>query len=701
MGLKDNYRYWRITNGIHDKGSGSVKKTLLFQSKVFLVCMLVFVFIIIGIMCGIALGIVNTTQGLTANDLRFKNLSTIFLDKDGNEAGKIFNGQNRTAVSLNDISKYLPEAFVAIEDERFYQHRGVDVKRTIGAVINYIIPGKKQYGGSTITQQLIKNVTRDDDISKSRKIREIWRALMLETKLSKDQILELYLNTVYFNKSAYGVEAASNTYFDKYSKDLTLAESAIIAGITQNPSKYDPIKNFDASKQRQETVLAKMKDVGYIDEEQYEQAIKEKIILKNGIIKKEAKQSYFIDAVCKDIIRDLQEKKNISKAAAQKMLFSDGLKVYTTMDAKVQEALDEAFADNSKVYKRFNGNSVKPQGAMIIIEYRTGGILGIAGGRGEKTGVMTFDIATDGIRQSGSSIKPLSVYGPALDAGLITAATVIDDSPVSMKLPDGKWWSPNNDNNRFGGLTTIRKGLQNSTNVVAVKTWQKLGAEASYDFIRNIGITTLTNVDKNSPAALALGGQTRGVSPIEMAAAYGAIANGGYYIKPITYTRVEDRNGKVILEKRPDAKKVMDERAAYILTNMLKDVVSYGTGKSAQLSDAVAAGKTGTTSENMDRWFVGYTPYYVGATWFGYDPEKRTIPGNTNYAAKLWQMVMEKAHRGLEKKDFLEPAGIIRQEICTESGQLATKACRRDSSKTKVEMFIKGTEPTDYCTFHK
>lgn len=702
MGWKDKYRFWKITSGRHNTNKVSGKALLIFQSKVFMVFMLFFICVVIGALGGVLIAILDTTKVLTDEDLKYRNLTTIFLDKNGDEMGRIFGGEDRTTVSLNEMSPYLPKAFVSIEDERFYKHKGIDIKRTFGAVINYLVPGGKSYGGSTITQQLIKNLTGDDDFKVSRKIQEQWRALQLETKLSKDQILELYLNAIFLGEGAYGAQTAARVYFDKDAKDLTLAESALIAGITQYPTRYNPYNNMKASKERQETVLAKMLELGYIDKQQHDKAVKEEIKLRKGKVKRALNQSYFIDAVCEDVLNDLQEELNISKGIAQKMLNNDGLTVHTTMDRNIQAALDEAFSDESTAFSNFKGKKVKPQAAMVVIDYKEGKVVGLVGGRGEKKGIMTFNRAIHAKRQPGSSIKPIAVYAPALEWGVVTPATVIDDVPITIRLPGGGSWSPRNwYKDGFWGLSTVRRGIENSMNIVAVKVWLKVGSQRSVDFLKSVGISSLTDSDKISPAALALGGFTNGVSPMEMAAAYGAIANGGYYVRPITYTRVVDRNGKVLLEKRSKADKVMDQRAAYLLTDMLKDVVDSGTATAAKLPNVPVAGKTGTTSNNYDRWFVGYTPYYVGATWFGYD-EPQNIYGSTNYSVKLWQMVMNKTHKNLPYKDYSRPEGIVEREICIDSGKLPGDLCRHDprGHRTRKELFIKGTEPTEVCTTH-
>lgn len=696
MSLKDKYNFWKITSG---KNNGGFIK-YFFQSKILLVIILFLLFTFIGVAAGIFFAILETTEEISADDLEFKNLTSSFYDINGNEISKVFGYQNRITVKLSEMSPYLPSAFIAIEDERFREHNGIDLRRTIGAAINYLLPGGKQYGGSTITQQLIKNITGEKEVTIKRKLQEQVRAILLEKKLSKDQILELYLNTIFLGKESYGVEAAARKYFDKDSKDLSIAECAILAACAQSPSKRNPISDFKESKERQELVLSKMKQQGFITEEQYEEAVKAKIKIKSGKSTKSSRQSYYIDAVCMKVLEDLQEKLKIDSKAAQEKLFGEGLKIYTTMNPKVQNAINEAYSEGSPAFSQFSGRSVKPQSAIVVMDHSNGYILGLCGGYGPKTGIMTFNRAIQAKRQPGSSIKPIAVYGPALDSGLITPATVIDDVPITL----GNWSPRNWYKDGFWGLSTIRRAIENSMNIVAVKVWLKVGGERSTEFLSRLGIT-ISDTDKYSPAGLALGGLTNGVSPLQMTAAYGAIANGGYYAKPILYIRVEDKNGTVLLENKPELTRAMDERASYVLTSMMKDVVQYGTGSSAKLSAMPAAGKTGTTSNNYDRWFVGFTPYYVSAVWFGYDNDdgkKRSIPGSTNYSAKIWKMVMEKSHKNLPVKDFVMPNGIVSENICIDSGMLAGDLCAHDprGSRIRKEIFIEGTQPTEICSVH-
>lgn len=698
MSLKDERNFKRITSRTVKDDNTKQQKPRFRGVSVFLV---ILAFSIIGALFGGLFAFIDSSSRLGPEDFEFKNLSTNFYDKDGIHTATIHGEENRTVVSLNNISKYVPEAFVSIEDERFYKHHGIDVKRTAGAVVNYITKMGHSYGGSTLTQQLIKNVTGDDQHTPARKVQEWIRALQVETWLSKDEIMELYLNTIYLGEGAYGIQAASNVYFSKDAKDLTLAESALIAGVTRYPGTYDPFKNEAESLKRQKTVLAKMKQLGSITEDEYNQAIAQKLDFKKGVIKKSNKNSYFVDAVIEDVVADLQKEKNISKQMALNMIYSNGFKVYTTMDKNVQEALDDAYITNKTLFGSFSGKTEGPQSSMLIMDYTNGHVVGLIGGRGEKSMNLSLNRATQTVRQPGSSIKPIAVYGPALNDGVITPATVVDDVPTSVSLGGGRYWSPKNwYKDGFWGLSTVRKAIEQSMNVVAVKVLLAEGLDNSYDYLKKFGITSLTNADK-APAALGLGGLTEGVSVEQMTGAYGAIANGGIYVKPITYTKVVDNKGNIILENEVQTKRVLDSGAAYLLTDMMKGVVNSGTGGAARISNMPVAGKTGTTTSNKDKWFVGFTPYYVAATWFGYD-EPKAISTSTNYSAKVWQYVMAKVHKNLKTKNFDMPNNIVQEQICIDSGDVPGAYCSQDprGSRVRTEYFIKGTEPTNVCSVH-
>jgi len=680
--------------------------------KIFFMVTLIGGFAVIGILSGTLFGYVNSLEELNVKDLKLNFTSFVYyIDPNTNspvELERLYGEENRIWVDSSQIPQHLKDAFVAIEDERFYSHPGFDLKRTTGAVINYVFKRSSSYGGSTITQQLVKNLTGDKEVDHKRKIREIWRAIQLEKELSKDQILELYLNTIYLSQNCNGVQAASNTYFGKDVSELTLAEAASIAGITQYPSRYDPFINPENNKNKQELVLKKMLELGYITESEYQQAVNEELKFAKGSQKQStSKQSYFVDEVINDVMHDLEVEKGYSKAVASKMLYSGGLKIYATIDPNIQNAMDEVFKDD-KNFPNIKGE-VKPEAAMVVIDPYTGEVKGIVGGRGEKTASRTLNRATQSKRQPGSTIKPLAVYAPAVEYGYVTPATVFDDVPVTIAN-----WSPKNYYKEgFRGLSTVRRAIEQSMNVVAVKVLNKVGIDNSFNFLKtNLGFTTLVDSEKRQDgktysdknyAALALGGLTDGMTVEEMAAAYASFVNRGMYTRPYTYTKVLDHEGKVILENKKKTNIAMSEQTAFLMTQMLKGVVDTGTGTPARLSSGMpAAGKTGTTSDDMDRWFAGFTPYYVGVVWFGYDQPKEIVVSGTNPAIVLWKAVMEKIHKGLEIKQFSEPSGIVKASICIDSGHRPTELCSQDprGSRVRTEYFKKGTVPSQTCSVH-
>jgi len=693
------------------KEAKGVLRYLQIFLRVFFIVALIGVFAVIGVLSGTLFGYIDTIEELNINDLKLNFTSFVYyIDPKTNEAvelERLYGEENRIWADYDKIPQHLKDAFVAIEDERFYSHPGVDLKRTAGAVFNYVFKGRSSYGGSTITQQLVKNLTGDKEVDYKRKIREIWRALQLERKLSKDQILELYLNTIYLSQGCNGVQAASNTYFGKDVSELTLAESACIAGITQYPSRYDPFVHPENNKNKQELVLKKMLELGYINQLEYEQAVNEKLnFVKNTPSQATSKQSYFVDEVINDVLEDLVNKKGYSKAIASKMLYSGGLKIYATIDPNIQSTMDKVFKDNNN-FPKIKGN-VQPEAAMIVIDPYTGAIKGMVGGRGEKTADRTLNRATQSKRQPGSTIKPLAVYAPAVEYGYITPATVFDDAPATFGN-----WTPKNSYSGYRGLSTVRKAIEQSMNIVAVKVLDKIGVDTSFNFLKtNLGFTTLVEnerrqdgkvySDKNYPA-LSLGGLTDGMTVEEVAAAYATFVNRGIYTRPYTYTKVLDHEGKIILENQKQTHVAMSEQTAYLMTQMLTGVVTSGTGTAARLSGGMpVAGKTGTTSDNMDRWFAGYTPYYVGVVWFGYDQPKEINVSGTNPAIVLWKAVMENIHKNLSIKQFDEPSGIVKASICVDSGLKATEACSHDprGSRVRTEYFKKGTVPSKSCNIH-
>lgn len=684
----------------HAKSSN--KKAIKERKKSKRGCSVIFLLIMIAIFAGFGaaigglFGYLETSSDIDLDEYMITdNISTIFYDKDGKQIGMAHSGENRTVVHLEDIPIDLQKAFISIEDERFYDHNGIDYKRTAGAIFNYVKTlGKGSYGGSTITQQLIKNVTDDRDKSPVRKIREWWRATLLERELSKDQILELYLNTIYFGKDAYGVQAASKVYFDKDVKDLTLAECTLIAGVPNRPTYYNPFTNMENAKRRQKVILGKMLELGYINQEMYDEAIAEEIVVKQGSIQNTSKQIYFVDMVIEDVIEDLVEKENITRAMASKMIYGGGLKIYTTMDQKVQDVIDEVYIkEEAEVFKAFKNQSEQPESAMVIIDYTNGHIVGIAGGRGEKKENRGFNYATMAYRQPGSTIKPLAVYGPALNDKVITAASIVADTPHTVNIPGSSPWSPTNWYGYYEGNVTIRRAIERSMNIPAVKILQKIGINRSYEALESVGITTLTSEDLNySP--LSLGGLTKGINVREWTGAYGMIANNGLFNQPVSYTKVVDSKGQIVLQNKQNPSRVMSEQSAFVLKDILRTVVTSGTATTAKLPNMTAAGKTGSTQENVDKWFVGFTPYYVGGVWVGYD-ERKEIEVGGEISKQIWKKVMAKLHEGLEDPGFIPPQGVSRISICSSTGMRNTTYC----SNVKWEWYINDTMP-GYCTTH-
>ena len=653
-----------------------------------------------GIIGGVFFAYIDTAGEISAEQLKLKDSKTILYDMSNKEFETIHGSDNREWADSNQIPKYLKQAFISIEDERFYKHNGIDFRRIASAVFNAIKPGGSTHGASTITQQLVRNLTGETEVKYKRKIQEQWKAIQLEKKLTKEQILELYLNIVPLNNGIYGVQAGSKAYFNKDVSELSLAECASLAAITNLPVYYDPSANPENNKKRQENILAKMKELGYIDDELYKSSITEELTIQKGIIEKISNLSYFTDQVINDVVSDLQNKKGYSKGIAEQMVYGGGLKIYTTVNPKVQRSIENYYSNVNNFVK--TSGTDQPQSAMVIIDPKNGQIKGIVGGIGPKKGQRTLNRATQSVRQPGSSIKPLSVYSPAIEKGKVTPNTIINDSPYNPYK--SKVWEPNNYDFKFWGNITLRTAVKNSRNIPAIKVLEKVGLDYSYNFLKNLGITSLKRSDKDY-APLALGAMSVGVSPVQLAAGYVPLVNGGVYIKPYTYLKVIDSEGKILLDNSAiESRAVMNENTSYIMTDLLTDVVNSGTGTLAKLNNMPTAGKTGTTSDMKDKWFVGYTPYYVGAVWYGYDTPKK-LPENTwNTALLTWKSVMQQIHKELPRKEFKVPGGIsVEVAICSISGKKATSFCYNDinGSTVKKESFIQATEPKTECDVHK
>lgn len=673
-----------------------------------------FVSVILAVVLGTGVAVISAIM-LRAGDVDLESASldrTTFIyavDPDTGdkvEYDRLYDDENRVWVSYDQIPKNMINAFVAIEDERFYKHHGFDIKRLIGAATTFMAKGNSSYGASTITQQLVKNISGDNDVKVTRKIREIYRAVRLEQKYSKEQILEYYLNTIFLSRQCNGVQAAAKRYFDKDVSELTLAETASIAGITQYPSKFDPISHPENNKEKQLLVLSKMLELKYINQEEYDEAVNEKLVFcEDDSYSNLAKtQMQFSDAVINEVSSDLQEKLGMTEQEALKMIYTSGLTINASVNPKIQSAIEEVYADDSN----FPGGSEIMQSAMVVIDPKTGYIVGMSGGRDKSGGRMGLNRAMQTLRQPGSSIKPLSVYTPAVEYGIVKPSDRVVDEPLKIGS-----WQPKNSNNRFVGTTTIADAVTWSRNIPAIKTLQSLTVEKSYDFLVNrFHITSLvekresdgkTFSDKDF-APLALGGLTDGVSVVEMASAYSAIADGGVYRKPTTYIDVVDSTGKVLLEGKDKEQRIMMPDTAYTMTSMLQNVVTRGTGTGAALSKMPVAGKTGTTDDDKDRWFVGFTPYYTAAVWSGYDTPKPLSGISYNPSAAVWKKVMSKIHENLESKNFEKPdedENVVK--ICKVSHKRATDLCALDirGSQIEYEEFENSEPPEEKCTDHK
>ncbi|MBQ8509062.1 MAG: transglycosylase domain-containing protein [Clostridia bacterium] len=641
------------------------------------------------------------------------------------EDQRLYGSQNSMWVSYTEIPEDLVNAFVAIEDHRFWNHSGVDWWRTCGAILNYFIPFDNKFGGSTITQQTIKNLTEDDDYTPQRKIQEILRALNLEKKLDKTQIMELYLNNIYLSQNCIGVQAAAWTYFGKEVKDLTLLECAAIAGITQAPTKYDPVQNPESQTTKRNTVLAKMLEYGYITQAEYDENYNKELDLNyqgRAQSVKASTNSWYTDQVIEEVVAALCAEKGYSEKAAYDMIYSGGLQIITLQDPDIQDILEEVYTNDANFPK--TNNAIQPQSSFVVIDHATGDVVGLIGARGEKEGNLLLNYATQTTRSPGSSIKPLSIYAPALEKGIITYGSVYDDVPVwfnyadddEEKLNPSAW--PKNLPEVYNGLTTVQDAVTRSVNTVAVRILQDLTLDASFDFVRNklnmtsyIEYATLSNgmgITDKDYSALALGGMNYGVTNLEITAAYQVFANGGVYNKPRTWLKVLDSEGNLLLENESESYVVISEQTASIMTKMLQNVVTRGTAKAVTLQKQInCAGKTGTASNDVDRWFIGYTPYYVGGIWFGYEMPQSLGTLSFNPVTTGWDIVMTKIHEeilnsGKSLKTFETADGVIKATYCKDSGKLMTSACYLDPRGSRAEegYFTAATVPTETCDRH-
>lgn len=568
----------------------------------------------------------------------------------------------RKWIEYEDIPINLEHALVAIEDQRFYTHSGVDWYRTVAAFGNMFLNMRDTaFGGSTITQQLIKNLTTEDDVTVQRKLLEIFRALELEKEYEKRDIIEWYLNYVYFGHGCYGIGAAANFYFGKEVGELTLAECASIIGITNNPSRYSPYSYPKNNKDRQETVLYKMLEQGYISQTEYDAAMRQQLVFQRGEdeVYEEIIYTWFEEAVINEVLEDLQEIKGVPSKFARDLLFYGGYRIYTTFDPDIQAAVDAVYLDVDGLPK-VTGSSAQLQSSIVIVDPYTGDIPALSGGVGEKTANLLRNRATMARRSPGSSIKPLTAYAPAMDLNLLTPATKFNDS-ASVVLTGKPDWLPRNDDRNHRGIVTVKYALQRSINTIAAQIVDKLTPDVAYKFATEKLGLGLVPAD-NDYAPLALGGLTYGVTVREMAEAYTIFPNEGLRNKTRTYTMLYDADDNLVYEKKRESVTAISDTTAYHMNVLLQNAVTSGTGYEARLTNMPTAGKTGTTSDKKDRWFTGYTPYYVAAVWTGYDtPAEMTVRGNP--AAQIWKRVMDPIHENLESRDFFQPASTYQPPV--------------------------------------
>ena len=547
---------------------------------------------------------------------------------------------------------YMELATIAIEDKRFYDHKGVDWYRTSGAFVEMFATMQNSYGGSTITQQLIKNLTGQDEITVQRKLTEIFGALEIEKKYDKQELMEWYLNAVYFGEGCYGVQTAAQMYFGKDVSELSLAECAAIVGITNKPTYYDPFYNEENNKTRQETILREMYNQGFISYETYKRAVAEQLVFARSPEEEytQALYSFYEEQVVDDVIRDLMTLKGISESAARQLVFNGGYQIYSCIDTTIQAYVDSVYQDLNQIPD--GGGAQQLQSAIVIMNPYDGSVVALSGGVGEKEINFGLNRAAGTRRSPGSAFKPIASYGPAVELGYITPATLVNDA--SYITLSGTSWYPQNDSKTNIGIVTIFDALTYSLNTVAAQIVDKLTPEVCYNYLTTkLGVRSLVP-DDCAYAPMALGQLTNGITVREMAAAYCSFVNDGVFTESRTYSLVTDKDGNVVINNSPSQNQAFSPNTAHVMTYMLENAVENGTGTEATLYNMPVAGKTGTSTEYYDRWFVGCTPYYVAAVWTGFDtPAKVNASGNP--AARLWRSVMKPVHDSLEYRSFTYP----------------------------------------------
>ena len=629
------------------------------------------------------------------------------------EIHSLSQAENRIWVDYENIPQKIIDCVVAMEDKRFWEHEGVDWKRTIAAFANMFLGLREEgFGGSTITQQLIKNNTGNDEVTVARKLQEIFTAMELEESTSKETIMEWYLNTIYLGKGCNGIKTAAMRYFGKELEDLTLAECASLVGITNNPSAYDPYNSPKNNKTRQERILLELYNQQYITETEYKAAVAQKLVLagsKQSVISTGKVRSWYVDEVISNLISDYMSIMNCTEQVALHAMTTGGWNVYTCVDLDMQKKLDDIW-QNPESWPD-TPDEEPPESSMVIMDNATGQIKALTGGR-EKTGDMVESLATRSKRQPGSSIKPITVYAPAFELGVVTPYSVLDDSPVA-KVDNRAW--PRNSPQKYEGLTTVLQGVTQSKNTISLKTLELVDKtyRRSFDFaVQRFNLTSLVEskqigtqiLSDMQPSPLAFGALTTGVTVRELCSAYASFPNRGVYNPGITYTEVRDVNGELIFENPNEPHVAVKEKTAYYMTTCLINAVNGagGTGSRARIPDMPVAGKTGTTSANKDRWFAGYTPYYTAVCWFGYVIGRDMSYYTINPAVHMWQQVMAAVHEGLPRLEFETPENLVSAKYCLDSGMSPTQWCELDprGSRVATGKYDKDDVPRQLCSKH-
>ena len=774
-----------------DAGSRILNKIILIILKLTMVVLVMCCIFGASLGIGLIKGIIDNTPDITVASIAPLGYSTTIYDSAGNVTDTlVMAGSNRQEATYDEIPQDMINAFVAIEDSRFWQHHGIDMRSILRAAAGILTGDSSAGGGSTITQQLIKNNVFNGGREKGfgakleRKFQEQYLAVQLEKTMDKKLIITNYLNTINLGSNTLGVKVAAKRYFNKELKDLTLSECTVIAGITQNPSKLNPITGAERNAEKRKIILQYMYEQGYITKEQQDEALADDVYSRiennNTLLSKETSKvySYFTDELIDQVMTVLEDELGYSSTQAHNLLYSGGLSIYSTQDPGLQAIVDEEINDPSnyvksqysveyrlsvkdkdgvtrnysesnlrKYYSEVLGRSyvslysseeearsicddfkayilegggeligerftatLQPEASFVLIEQSTGYVRAITGGRGTKTASLTLNRASDSLRQPGSTFKVLTAFAPAVDACGSTLASVYYDEPYTLDAKSFRNWYKAG----YLGWSNIREGIIYSMNIVAVRTMvETVTPQLGVEYARRFGITSLTDTDYN--AATALGGITYGVSNLELTSAFSVIANGGKRNKPVMFTVIKDHDGKVIYRNTAQDERIIKASTAYLMTDAMaqsmqanrkyarQGVSVNSTSAAAQLDSMSCAGKSGTTTNNYDIWFVGYTPYYTGGIWAGYDNNESTLSGQTSFHKIIWKKIMDRVHAGLADTGFARPDSVVEAQICRKSGKLAIPGvCDSDprGSAVYTEYFEDGTVPEEYCDHH-